>query len=108
MTYEEPGCTIVLNDNRLTFSGMLERSDYKEVAQFLRQVDKALSAPHCIIDLVDLVFMNSSGIETLAIFVLGSPKTFEIRINPNHTWQATSIEPLQALKSEGISVVWAG
>ena len=105
MSYSEPGFEITLRENSLTFSGKLEKSDYSEVDTFLRKVDQTLSSGTCVIDLTNLTFLNSSGIRSLATFILGSPKTFEIHINKTITWQTGSISTLAHLKSKGIEVV---
>lgn len=104
MKYSEPGFEITLTDNVLAFSGKLEKSDYTEIDNFLRGVDQALHAATCIIEITQLTFLNSSGIKCLATFMLGSPKQFEIRINPDITWQTESIPALAMLKPNGITI----
>lgn len=105
MKYTESGFEITLTDNVLSFSGKLEKSDYAEIDSFLRDVDQTLRAATCIIELTQLTFLNSSGIKCLATFMLGSPKQFEIRINPSITWQTESIPALAMLKPNGITIV---
>lgn len=105
MNYSESGCEIMLTDNTLTFSGKLEKSDYTDVDAFLREVDHAITADTCVIDLTHLRFLNSSGIRSLATFMLGSPKSFEVHIDPDITWQSESIPTLQLLKTKGITIV---
>jgi hypothetical protein len=104
MNYSEPGFEITLTNNTLIFSGKLEKSDYTDIDKFLREVDQALKDALCIIDLANLSFLNSSGIRSLATFMLGSPKKFEIQINNTITWQTESIPTLTFLKPEGITI----
>lgn len=103
--YAEPGFEIKLQNNTLIFVGQLEKMEYAEVDAFLRGVDQMFSAQNCVIDLVNLKFLNSSGIRALATFLLGSPKNFEIRVNNSITWQKESIPALACLKPEGIKIV---
>jgi hypothetical protein len=105
MNYSEPGFDIMLRENCLTFSGKLEKSDYVDIDAFLRNVDHTVSSDTCVIDLTNLTYLNSSGIRSLATFILGSPKSFEIRINTTITWQTESIPALAHLKSKGITVI---
>ncbi len=105
MTYSEAGFRIVLTGNVLAFSGKLEKSSYEKVDAFLRDIDHALSASLCILDINHLTFLNSSGIRSLATFMLGSPKQFELRINPEITWQQESIPALTYLKPNAIRIV---
>ncbi len=105
MNYSEQEFRLNLSGKTLTFAGKLEKADYSEVDAFLRSVDQVLSDENCVINLEKLVFLNSSGIRSLATFILGSPKTFEIHINPNVTWQTESIPALKHLKSRGITIV---
>lgn len=105
MNYSEPGIEISLTANTLTFSGTLEKSDYADVDTFLRQVDQNVSEHTCVIELKKLSFLNSSGIRSLATFMLGSPKTFKIHINNDITWQRESIPPLACLKPDDIKIV---
>ncbi len=104
MNYSEPGFEITLTENVLHCSGKLEKSNYTDIDQFLREVDHALQAEVCVIDLTELHFLNSSGIKTLATFMLGSPKKFEIRVNDSITWQTQSIPALTFLKPNQITV----
>ena len=105
MNYSEPGFEItVAEKNTLIFSGKLEKSNYADVDKFLRDVDQALQTDICIIDLIYLSFLNSSGIKSLATFMLGSPKKFEIRTNKNVTWQSQSIPALTFLKPNQITI----
>lgn len=105
MTYSDTGFEITLTNNTLVFSGKLERSDYTEIDDFLRKVDQAITESSCSIDLTKMIFLNSSGIRSLATFILGSPKSFEIQINKESTWQTESIPVLQHLKSKGITII---
>ena len=104
MTYSEAGFQIVLTNNVVEFSGKLEKSNYEKVDVFLRNIDQTVSAPTCILDLTQLSFLNSSGIRSLATFMLGSPKQFELRINPEITWQKESIPTLTYLKPNAIRI----
>ena len=105
MKYAEPGFEIMLAGNRLSFSGKLEKSNYTEIDAFLRKIDQELSTQMCVIDLIKLSFLNSSGIRSLATFMLGSPKMFELHINKSVTWQQESIPALTYIKPEGIMIV---
>lgn len=105
MNYSEQDFSITLERNVLTFSGKLEKSNYSDVDAFLRKVDQTLSDSTCILDLQKLAFLNSSGIRSLATFILGSPKSFELHINKSITWQTESIPALKHLKSKGITIV---
>ena len=104
MNYSEQGFEITLTENVLLCSGKLEKSNYTDVDRFLREVDQSLHAELCIIDLTTLSFLNSSGIKSLATFMLGSPKKFEIRINDSITWQTQSIPALTFLKPNQITI----
>jgi hypothetical protein len=104
MNYSEPGFEITLSDKTLEFSGSLEKADYTPVDTFLKQADQAIAGDACVIDMQKLSFLNSSGIKALATFILGSPKTFEVRINPEISWQKESIPTLTFLKN-GITIV---
>jgi len=105
VTYSETGCQITLTGNTLVFSGKLEQSNYEKVDAFLRDIDQALTTPTCVMDLTQLAFLNSSGIRSLATFMLGSPKQFELRIHPTITWQQESIPVLTYLKPNAIRIV---
>jgi hypothetical protein len=105
MEYSEQDFSITLTGNILTFSGKLEKSDYSGIDAFLRDVDQAISDRLCAIELRELTFLNSSGIRSLATFILGSPKNFELHINKSLTWQTESIPALKHLKPKGITVV---
>lgn len=106
MTYSDTGFTIALDGNTLKFSGKLERSDYSEIDAFLRKTEQQITEGPCVIDLTAMTFLNSSGIRSLATFVLGSKHPFQIRINSAVTWQAESIPALANLKS-GIQIIRA-
>ncbi len=97
MNYSETGFNIQLSENILAFSGSLEKHDYTEIDKFLKQVDQSLSSEVCQIELSELSFLNSSGIRSIASFILGSSKQFEIRINNEITWQEESIPTLTYL-----------
>jgi len=105
MQYSEAGFELALTENTLAFSGKLEKSDYADIDKFLRDADRAIHAEICIIELTQLSFLNSSGIKSLATFMLGSPKKFEIRVNSAVTWQTESIPALAMLKPHGITIV---
>ena len=105
MTYSEGGARMTLAGNVLTFSGKLECADYGNVDEFLRNVDESLSASRCILDLTQLTFLNSSGIRSLAVFMLGSQKEFDLRINPEITWQQETLPVLTHLKSNAIHII---
>lgn len=105
MTYSEGGARITLTGNVLAFSGKLELADYDNVDEFLRNIDVSVSASVCILDLTFLTFLNSSGIRSLAVFMLGSQKEFELRVNPAITWQQETLPVLTHLKSNAIRIV---
>ena len=105
MEYSEQGFSVTLIGNTLSFSGKLEKSNYSDVDAFLRRISPEISGDLCVIDLQLLTFLNSSGIRSLATFILGSPKIFELHINKSLTWQTESIPALKHLKPKGITVV---
>ncbi len=105
MKYSGAGFELVLSGNTLAFSGNLEEPDYADIDKFLRDVDQAIHAEVCIIELTQLNFINSSGIKSLVTFMLGSPKKFEIRVNSAVSWQKVSIPVLAMLKPHGITIV---
>ncbi len=105
MHYTETGFEIRLTGDTLSFSGDLEKSDYTEVDAFLKKVDQVLMSDTCKIKLDKLKFLNSSGIRSLATFVLGTSKKIEIYINNGVTWQKESIPTLAYLKPDRIKIV---
>lgn len=103
--YSETMFAITLNGNTLTFSGKLEKFDYSDIDTFLKTVAQALPSETCIIDLTRLTYLNSSGLKTLATFLLRSPEKFEIQINSRVTWQTENIPPLTHLRPGRITFV---
>ncbi len=105
MNHSETGFDIRLTGNTLSFSGNLEKSDYSKIDAFLKKVDQTLNADTCKINLKKLAFLNSSGIRSIATFILGSSKRFEIQINNDITWQSESIPTLAYLKPDRIEIM---
>ncbi|MFH1156547.1 MAG: hypothetical protein V1793_22310 [Pseudomonadota bacterium] len=105
MIYSEKGFEIELTGNELEFSGKLEKMDYSEIDQFLRDVDAQVSGDVCILRFNRLAYLNSSGIRAVASFVIESSKRFEIHIDRAVTWQKTNIPVLETLKPDRIRIV---
>ena len=105
MIYSEKGFAIELKGNILEFSGKLEKMDYSEVDQFLREVDAAIQGDLCVIRFNTLAYLNSSGIRAVASFVIESSKRFDIIIDKSITWQKTNIPVLETLKPDRIKVI---
>lgn len=106
MKFKNENFNIELKDNTLFFLGSMELENYSEVKNFLSKVDSSLNVNELSIDISKLSFLNSSGIRTLAIFLMGSTKIFKICINPNKTWQRAGIPPLIHIRKKGeISII---
>lgn len=91
---------IELKDNVIHFSGKLDKSDYSDVNDFLKKAEENVSGDEIVLDLKDLVHLNSSGIRTIVIFITKYPKKIVIHANKELTWQRIGIIPLSKIRKE--------
>ncbi len=96
---------INLKNNFLIFSGNMELLDYKEVDEFLKKIENNTESKEITIDLKNLFFLNSSGIRTLAVFVLNSEKVINFLVKETSTWQKAGITPIVQMKKSGQIII---
>ncbi len=101
MEFKENDVNIELKGNNLHFSGKMEKSDYSDVTKFLFEAEKNVSNGELVIDIRELLFLNSSGIRVLATLFTASNKKIAIHINTDISWQKVGILPLTHIKQQG-------
>lgn len=92
--------TVELTNNTIRFTGKLDKSDYSDVIDYLKNAEQSIPGNEIVLDLKDLVHLNSSGIRGLAIFIKKCPKKIIIYANKELTWQRIGIIPLSKIKEE--------
>jgi len=94
--------TYDINSGAISFSGTFRctNDEYAEMSKILEQVSAAKPAK-IIIDLTSMEFLNSSGINMLAKFVInmrkGSDSSLEIKGSNSFPWQGKSLPNLKKL-----------
>ena len=87
------------------FSGNGDTAAVVPLTRFLRELHDNLVGTNCTevhIDMVDLYFMNSSCVRTLASWIhtvktKGVPYRVHVKTNSRQSWQRRSLEPIKRL-----------
>lgn len=101
MNFGEDAYSIEVIDNKIVFTGELEKSDYTEINNFLRKAESSIEDENITIDIKELEFLNSSGIRAIGSFLMKSKKKFTICLDQEISWQRIGIMPLKALRAPG-------
>ncbi len=101
MEFKETDVKIELIGNKLHFSGKMEKSDYSEISDFLFKAEKSVTDAELVIDIRELLFLNSSGIRVLATLFMESSKKIVIHVDTSISWQKVGILPLTHVKKQG-------
>lgn len=101
MIYKKDKLTVEVLDTIYKFSGQIEASDYKDLEKFLKDNEAGIASDTITFDIIDLTYLNSSGIRVLAVFFLKSSKKIIVKMNPESTWQRISILPLAKMRKDG-------
>ena len=107
MEYKDKDFCITILEDTVVFSGKLEKRDYTEIVNFLKQGEDTIQAETVKVDLQALWFINSNGIKILAIFLTRSSKKFEVYIDEEVEWQENTLLVLNRIKPDGITIVRA-
>lgn len=90
----------------ITFKGVLRlqnKEEYRNISELLSQAASETTGLPLILDMHNLVFLNSSGISSLSMFILKMRKLGkEIHIQGNSSipWQTKSLKNFQKLYSK--------
>jgi hypothetical protein len=87
------------------FSGNGDTAAVAPLDRFLNELHANLTGTNCSqvhIDMVDLYFMNSSCVRTLASWIhkvktKGAPYRVHLKMNSRQSWQRRSLEPIKRL-----------
>lgn len=107
MEYRGEGFLITISDTAIMLSGKIETNVYTEILDFLKHGEQTLQAEPVILDVRQLTYLNSAGIKMLAVFMTGSPKTFEVHVDTHINWQQHIMLTLRYIKPDGITIIAA-
>ena len=105
MEYKDDSFLVVTEKDTINFSGKIEKSEYTELSDFLDKFNAEHKGTNLDINLSKLAFLNSSGIRTIALFLMKCKKRVKLIIDSTIAWQKYGIEPLVALRPQGEIVV---
>ncbi len=104
MEYSDARVSIIITEEKIVFSGALEKIEYGDIRNFLEQGEQTISASIVALDFTALRFINSAGLRTLGLYIIKSAKTFEIYIDQTITWQMNTMGTLKGLKPGNVMI----
>ncbi len=93
----------IKKDRLITFKGILrlqDKDEYREIFELLTQAANETTGLPLQLDMSELVFLNSSGISSLSMFIIKMrklDKDISIRGNKSIPWQIKSLSNFQKL-----------
>ena len=93
----------IRGDRQITFKGILrlqDKDEYREIFELLTQAANETTGLPLRFDMSELVFLNSSGISALSMFIIKMrklDKDISIRGSESIPWQIKSLQNFQKL-----------
>jgi len=93
----------IRNNRHITFKGILrlqDKDEYREIFELLTQAANETTGLPLQLDMSELVFLNSSGISSLSMFIIKMrklDKDISIRGSESIPWQIKSLKNFQKL-----------
>ncbi len=93
----------IRGDRQITFKGILrlqDKDEYREIYEILTRAANETTGLPLRLDMGDLVFLNSSGISALSMFIIKMrklDKDISIKGNKSIPWQIKSLSNFQKL-----------
>ncbi len=96
----------IRKNRKITFKGILRlqsKEEYREISELLSQAANETTGLPLVLDMRELVFLNSSGISAFSMFILKMRKLDKdilIEGNESVPWQTKSLKNFQKLYSK--------
>ena len=97
-------------ESKLTILGQVDGQDaYEQMEPLLSPIAQKVTDIFYL-NVVELEFMNSSGIKALVTFVLGrkQPSKIVIEYDPDKLWQSTSFSVISSLDPDNVTLAAVG
>lgn len=105
---------VVFNgEDTIEISGKLSASpeEYEKIEEFFEEVLKSLGKKEIILDIRNLVYLNSSGIKSICVSLIMEADDMEdlkmkVLCSGAYTWQKETVPSFQGLMEEKLEIIF--